>query len=58
MKTPFEQAIDKLKEFVTDMEQDGWKLKGIRFSLMRGNAKMGVEVVNDKGEIVQFNKEV
>lgn len=58
MKTPFQQATDKLKEFVTDMEQDGWKLKVIRFSLMRGNAKMGVEVVNQKGEVLQFNQQI
>lgn len=58
MKTQFQKATNKLKEFVTDMEKDGWKLKSVRFSLIKGVAKVGADVQNAKGEIVQFNQEV
>ncbi len=55
MKNKFEKSADKLTEFVTEMEQIGWKLKGIRFSLCKGVAKIGVDVQNEKGEVLQFN---
>lgn len=54
----FQIAIDKIKEFVTGMEQDGWKLKGYRFSLIKGVAKIGVDIQNSKGEVLQYNQQI
>lgn len=56
--TNLAKAIFKIDEFVADCLKVGWKVKGYRYTRIRGVEKYGVDVQTDKGEILQFNQEV
>ncbi len=55
MNPSFKKSYEKLQEFVQDAIASGWKVKGYRFSIIKGKAKLGVDIQNTNGEILQFN---
>lgn len=55
MNPSFKKSYEKLQEFVQDAIASGWIVKGYRFSIIKGKAKLGVDIQNTNGEILQFN---
>lgn len=55
VNTNLKKGFAKLQEFVQDAIASGWIVKGYRFSIIKGKAKLGVDIQNTNGEILQFN---
>lgn len=58
MKTSFQKAIVKIKEIIEDCAECGWTVKGYRYTRIKGIEKCGVDLKNEKGEILQYNYQI
>lgn len=56
--TNLAKAIFKINEFVADCLKVGWTVKGYRYTRIKGIEKYGVDVLNENGEIIQFNQQI
>lgn len=56
--TNFTKAVFKIEEFISDCLKMGWTVKGYHYTRIKGVERYGVDVQNEKGDIIQFNPKI